>query len=104
MTKFDSFLEYVSSFACGAILLRNFNIYVNKPHKSETRQFQDNVHSAGFNQFAKEPTHISENTLYLVLASPDDNLIKSWEKVYFKSQILAHEYWTILDHFCVPVL
>ena len=27
-----------------------------------------------------------------------------WEKVYFKSQILVHEYWTILDHFCVPVL
>ena len=27
-----------------------------------------------------------------------------WGKVYFKSQILVHEYWTILDHFCVPVL
>ena len=26
------------------------------------------------------------------------------EKVYLKSQILEHEYWTILDHFCVPVL
>ena len=24
--------------------------------------------------------------------------------VYFKSQILVHEYWTILDHFGVPVL
>ena len=70
MTEFDSFLEYVSSFACGAILLGNFNIYVNKPHKSETRQFQDIVQSAGFNQYAKEPNHISENTLYLMLARP----------------------------------
>ena len=26
------------------------------------------------------------------------------EKVYFKSQILVHEYWTILNHFGVPVL
>ena len=26
------------------------------------------------------------------------------EKVYLKSQILVHEYWTILDHFCIPVL
>ena len=26
------------------------------------------------------------------------------EKVYFKSQILVHEYWTMLDHFGVPVL
>ena len=26
------------------------------------------------------------------------------EKVYFKSQILVHEYWTILDHSSVPVL
>ena len=26
------------------------------------------------------------------------------EKVYFKSQILVHEYWTILVHFDVPVL
>ena len=26
------------------------------------------------------------------------------EKVNFKSQILVHEYWTMLDHFCVPVL
>ena len=49
MTEFDSFLEYVSSFACGAILLGDFNIHVNKPHKSETRQFQDIVQSAGFN-------------------------------------------------------
>ena len=30
--------------------------------------------------------------------------IKKLEKVYLKSQILVHEYWTILDHFCVPVL
>ena len=26
------------------------------------------------------------------------------EKVYFKSQILVHEYWTKLDHFGIPVL
>ena len=26
------------------------------------------------------------------------------EEVYFKSQILVHEYWTILDHFGIPVL
>ena len=26
------------------------------------------------------------------------------EKVHLKSQILVHEYWTILDRFCVPVL
>ena len=26
------------------------------------------------------------------------------EKVNFKSQILVHEYWTILDHFGIPVL
>ena len=24
--------------------------------------------------------------------------------MYFKSQILVHEYWTMLDHFCFPVL
>ena len=26
------------------------------------------------------------------------------EKVYFRSQILVHKYWTILDHFGIPVL
>ena len=43
-----------------------------------------------------------------ILHSPD---IFHWilsnntsEKVYFKSQILVHEYWTILDYFYVPVL
>ena len=30
--------------------------------------------------------------------------LKTKEKVYLKSQILVHEYWTILDHFCIPVL
>ena len=30
--------------------------------------------------------------------------IQDTEKVYFKSQILIHEYWTILDHFCIPVI
>ena len=77
MTEFDNFLEYISSFSCGAILLGDFNIHVNKPYKSETRQFQDIVQSAGFNQYAKGPTHVSGNTLDLVLARPNDNLIKS---------------------------
>ena len=31
-------------------------------------------------------------------------LLKKKDKVYFKSQILVHEYWTILDHFCIAVL
>ena len=31
-------------------------------------------------------------------------LIDKLEKVYFKSQILVHEYWTILTHSGVPVL
>ena len=26
---------------------------------------------------------------------------KFLEKVYFKSQILVHEYWTVLDYFCI---
>ena len=30
--------------------------------------------------------------------------ITAWEKVYFKSRILVHEYWIILDHFGIPVL
>ena len=30
--------------------------------------------------------------------------LKIWKKYTSKSQILVHEYWTILDHFCVPVL
>ena len=30
--------------------------------------------------------------------------MQSWKKVYFKSQILVHEYWTILNHFGVLVL
>ena len=34
----------------------------------------------------------------------DPNFFKRKEKVYLKSQILVHEYWTILDHFCIPVL
>ena len=32
------------------------------------------------------------------------DLIAISEKVNFKSQILVHEYLTILDHFCIPVL
>ena len=31
-------------------------------------------------------------------------MVIAWEKVYFKSQILVHEYWTILHHFGIPVL
>ena len=30
--------------------------------------------------------------------------LQNLEKVNFKSQILVHEYWAILDHFGVPVL
>ena len=42
---------------------------------------------------------------FLTSLTPSCEFVKAvWEKVYFKSQILVHEYWTILDHFCVPVL
>ena len=34
----------------------------------------------------------------------NSSLEENSEKVYFKTQILVQEYWTILDHFCVPVL
>ena len=28
----------------------------------------------------------------------------SQNKVYFMSQMPVQQYWTILDHFCIPVL
>ena len=42
-------------------------------------------------------THLSSSSQIL-------KVINLGEQVYFKSQILVHEYWTILDHFGVPVL
>ena len=44
-------------------------------------------------------TRVVLNSLILVAREIDEP-----EKVNFKSQILVHEYWTILDHFGVPVL
>ena len=45
-----------------------------------------------------------DNEQERVCKKQTSNLIGVWEKVFFKSQILVHEYWTILDHFEVPVL
>ena len=43
--------------------------------------------------------------LYLKILPTHVHLsIKFEEKVYFKSQILVHKYWTILDHFGILVL
>ena len=52
------------------------------------------------------PAGDMRQTFVFFLALPQLTAIlqKKRGKVYFKSQILVHAYWTILDHFPVPVL
>ena len=60
------------------------------------------------NRFTNWPNYLmyfNKQSIYLTLLW--QMLALHWkfrEKVYFKSQILVHEYWTILNHFGIPVL
>ena len=52
----------------------------------------------------KKPKKEFQNAKIFSQKSDDLNRFLFMDKIYFKSQILVHEYVPLLDHFCIPVL
>ncbi|XP_072020412.1 uncharacterized protein [Amphiura filiformis] len=76
LVDFEVFVMCVNSLAGKIIMLGDYNIHCNRPEKSEVARFLEILKSTGFHQYAKGPTHISGNTIDLVIARPEENLIK----------------------------
>ena len=66
------------------IMLGNFNIHMDKPEHPDTATFNDFLESFNLVNFTTFPTHISKNTLDLVITS-SHRLIKSIEQGHFLS-------------------
>jgi hypothetical protein len=75
LKEFDEFMSEVALMPRKVILLGDFNIHADMPHKSEVRRFLTSVETTGFFQHVVGPTHRSGHTLDLVMSRLDDNLI-----------------------------
>ncbi|XP_072041253.1 uncharacterized protein [Amphiura filiformis] len=77
LTEMDDFVREIYITPTKTVLLGDFNIHVDQVTKSDTVHFMDSLNSVGVHQFVSGPTHIKGHTLDLLIARPDDNLVKS---------------------------
>ena len=76
--EFSSFLEHIESVPGGHLLITgDFNFHVNVPGDREALKFRDIADSANLKQHVDRPTHISGNTLDLILTRASDNIVSN---------------------------
>ena len=76
LTDFEQFIIEINSLAGKVMIFGDFNLHMDNPSLSNVTQFTEIISSAGFYQYVHGPTHKHGHTLDLVLARPDDHLIK----------------------------
>ena len=59
------------------LIVGDFNIHVNIPNDSKATQFLDLLSSLGLDQHVDKPTHISGNTLDLIITRSFDSLVST---------------------------
>ncbi|XP_072025417.1 uncharacterized protein [Amphiura filiformis] len=75
LQEFDNLMDEVSFMPNKLIIVGDFNVHVNKPELPDVRHFHDTISINGFQQHITVPTHISGNTLDLLISRPDDNIV-----------------------------
>ena len=77
LTEFAEFLESIVMSTEPLIMAGDFNIHVNVPSDNDTVRFLDLLSSMGLQQHIDFPTHVSGNTLGLLITrSLDSRLIR----------------------------
>ena len=76
MEEFEDFLNEVSLLPGKLVMVGDFNFHVNKPEKSEVSNFITLISSFGLNNHVHFPTHISGNTLDLIITRFDEDLVR----------------------------
>ncbi len=78
LPEFDQFMHemYITHSRTVHVLLGDFNVHVDET-TSEATKFMDCLQSFGLKQYVCGPTHTSGHTLDLLIADPDDNLIRT---------------------------
>lgn len=89
LSDFDDFLFYLNTFSSKVILLGDFNVHVDIPHKPDVKHFLSSIESAGFYQHVSGPTHKHGHTLDLLLSRLEDCLIK---KVAIGARLSDHNF------------
>ena len=79
LTDFNTILDEVSVMPNKLLLLGDFNVHVNHPDKWNVRPFLDSLWPNGFEQLITVPTHISGNTLGILIQRPEDNVVVNHE-------------------------
>jgi hypothetical protein len=77
LKDFDEFLKHVNSYGSKIVMLGDFNVHMNKPDKTDIKQFTTSFQETGFCQHIIGPTHKDRNTLDLIISRPEDCLVES---------------------------
>ena len=72
LPEFYDFIETLFISLRNIIFLGDFNLHVNKAYESDVIRFNEILGTFGLNQLIQEPTHISGNTLDLIITNPDE--------------------------------
>ncbi|XP_064653237.1 uncharacterized protein LOC135503563 [Lineus longissimus] len=73
--EFAEYLEAIVTCPECLVISDDFNIHVNDPHDNEARRFLEVLDTFGLQQHVSGPTHVSGNTLDLILTRESDDLV-----------------------------
>jgi hypothetical protein len=74
--EFEEFIQEVSLLPGRLVILGDFNFHMNKPNKPEVVRFASMLSSCGLFQHIKKATHISGNTLDLVITRETEDIVR----------------------------
>jgi hypothetical protein len=79
LEEVDVFLDELSVKPHKVVLLGDFNVHMNKSHEWDVRRFSDTLTRCGFKQLITRPTHVSGNTIDLLITRDEDHLVQQCE-------------------------
>ncbi len=83
------YLEYLATAPGNLILKGDFNIHINDQSDSNAKGFLRLLIIFGLVQHVVGPTHISGNTLYLLITRPSEDIVS---QVYTCNPMISHHH------------
>ena len=78
--EFSEIMAHYNMLSDELVVLGDFNFHVNKPHKSDVKEFMSILEANNLTNWVHEPTHISGNTLDLIITREKSSIV-AWHKV-----------------------
>ncbi len=100
LDDFETFINELTLFTGRLIIVGDFNIHIENTLSSDTMRFLELLNIAGFTQLVKDPTHIKNHMLDLVIVREDDT--HHWSVPSVLSSLISDHHSVLFSYFTKP--